>query len=64
MNLLQWALDADIYNKELKAGLIPTRSLFNNVKELAYVCEVGEIIRKAVSEATASGGSVPKEQLP
>ena len=57
--LLQLALDADFMNYEIKAGCTPTRSLFTNVKELAYVCEVGEVIRKAVFEAAASGGSIP-----
>lgn len=61
-HLLQLALDADFPSRETKAGLISTRALFTNVKELAYVCEVDEVLKKAI-EATASGGSVPKGQL-
>ena len=56
-HLLELALDADFTNKEIKAGLIPTRSLFTNVKELAYLSEVDEIITKSI-EAAASGGPV------
>lgn len=56
-HLLQLAVDADFTNQEIKAGLIPTRSLFSNVKELAYLCEVDEVIENAI-EATASGGPV------
>jgi hypothetical protein len=59
-NLLQLALDADFTNYEIKTGCTPTRALFTNVKELAYIYEVGEIIRNAVNEATASGGSIHK----
>jgi len=55
--LLELAIDADFTSRQIKAGLIPTRSLFSNVKELAYLCEVDEVIKNAI-EATASGGPV------
>jgi len=58
--LLQLACDADFYSTEVKAGLIPSRALFKDVKELAYLCEVDTVLRNAI-EATASGGPTPKD---
>ena len=49
-HLLDLALDADFTNKEIKAGLIPTRELFTNVKELAYLSEVDSVIEKAIAK--------------
>jgi hypothetical protein len=43
-DLLQLALDCDFYNNEIKAGLIPSRALFPDVRELAYLSEINQII--------------------
>lgn len=48
-HLLQLALDADFTSRETTAGLIPSRTLFTDVKELAYICEVDNVIRNAIS---------------
>ena len=61
-SLLQLALDADFTSSEDRVGLIPTRSLFKDVKELTYISEVDRVLIEAI-EATASGGSVRGEQL-
>jgi hypothetical protein len=53
-HLLNLALDADFTAREIKAGQIPTRALFTNVKELAYLSEIDNLIEDAI-EAAASG---------
>lgn len=63
MNLLQQALDADLYTRESNmASVIPTRTIFDDVKELAYLGEVDEVLRKGI-EAAASGGPLPVGEL-
>lgn len=60
MNIIEKACDADFTNSELKAGLIPTRALITDVKELAYLSEVDDVLIRAIEKA-ASGGSVVKD---
>jgi hypothetical protein len=49
-HILQLALDADFTNSEIKAGLVPSRALFTDVKELAYLSEVDGIISDAIAK--------------
>ena len=53
-HLLELALDADYTNSEIKAGLTPTRALFKDVKELAYISEVDGIIEAALMRVGTS----------
>jgi len=59
-DLINLAVDADFTNREKSAGLTPTRALFSNVKELAYLCEVDGALSKGI-EAAASGGPVIRQ---
>jgi hypothetical protein len=53
-HLLQLAVDCDFMNYEIKAGCIPTRSLFTDVNELAYISEVDSVIEAALMRVGTS----------
>jgi hypothetical protein len=54
-HLLELALDADLTNKEIKAGLIPTRALFTDVKELTYPSELKPLSSHGIYERGHGG---------